>query len=224
MRQLLIVIVLVALPLFIIGCGELNFEAARLKNNWSQETLSSVRTEVTGNVDNSLLGNYQAITVDTDKKEIILTLPAPNLFKDWQGEIPKLHGAVLTSSVDRNDKTLLRLHYPIVNLVAQFEKGFGYRQVLPNGQNIPGVPGGKMYSQKIKIDKDHTVFVYFDKGYVAMLLNVPFDPLIVTTFPIKRKDNVLGYVNTIPKRGGEAGGLLISAIIPDAVMKKLESE
>ncbi len=212
------------------GCDSLPFSALRdgQNKNWSVGTLSQFKTDISGFVDSSLLGNYQAVSVDTDKKELLISLPAPNLFQNWEKDIPNLSGATLKAQVSSNDRSSLLLRYPLYLLVANYEKLGGGKSGLPNGQAIPGIPGGKLYSQKINIDKNHEAFVMFDKGVVSLLLNVPYDPMIPTSIPVKKSlmgsglENLLGYAITIPKGGGTFGGLMLSIVVPPKILKNLE--
>ncbi len=223
---------LLLLSLLLNGCDNLNFKAARdqKSHNWSLSTLSQLKTNLSGNVDSSLLGNYQAITFDVEKKELVLNLPAPNLFQNWERTLTKLPGVVLKASTNSQEQSLLQLHYPLHFLVSKFDANYGDKTGLPNGQALPGISGGKLFVEKIIIDKTHQVHIFFDKGMVGMLLSVPYDPMIVTTIPIKKTnfgtsaENILGFTNTIPKGNSEFGGLLLTAIVPPTSLNLLERE
>lgn len=212
------------------GCDSLTFSALKegQNKNWSMGTLSQIKTDVNGKVDSSILGNYQAVSIDTNRKELLISLPAPNLFQKWEKNIPNLPGASLSAQVNSNDRSSLLLRYPLYLLVADFEKLDNGKSGLPNGQTIPAVSGGKLYRQKVEIDNDHEAYVMFDRGVVSLLLHVPYDPMIPTSIPIKKSlfgsgpENVLGYAITIPKGNGGYGGLMLSVVVPAKILKKLE--
>ncbi len=211
------------------GCDSLYFAPITSRSVLNMETVMKLKANLTGYADSSLMGNFQAIGIDPEKGEIILSLPAPNLFQNWQKPVPQLEGAYLRARVTSDDKSSLVLHFPLTLLGSEFKK-FGTKSPLPNGQSIPGVPSGKLYSQKIPIDQKYEALVLFDKGIIALLLNVPYDPMIPTSIPIKKElfssneENILGFANTIPKGTSAFGGLLISAIVPHSSLKLLENK
>lgn len=232
---------LILLAIFLLpGCKLSSFKSAcspdpcgaRLQNlsrKWQPDTLNQFRSVMTGYVENSGLGNHQAISVDTEKRELVLSLSAPKLFQNWVRPIPELPGANLTAVVNSMEQSFLLLHYPIYLLISGFEN-FGVPTGLPNGKTIPGVSNGKLHNIKIVLDEFHQSHIYFDKGVVGLLLDTPYDPETTRTAPIKGSlfnnvpGNILGFINTYPCDYNKPGGIFLSGIVPDPLLQKLEKD
>ncbi len=195
----------------------LNFSMSN--KSWSVPTMARLKSQLKGQIDSSLLGDHLAIRVSEDERHVIISLPTPNLFQNWEREIPQLPGAKLKAFVNKDERSFLELYYPLYLLISDFSNWKTSR--LPNGKAIPGLPKGEAPGLAYEIDKDHKVNIFFDKGIVALLLNVPYDPLLATTIPVK---NRLGNVFTIPKEDSSNGGLLLSLVLPLSVMQSLEGE
>lgn len=187
--------------------------------SWSVATMTRLKSELKGTIDSSLLGNHLAVRISEDERHLIISLPAPNLFQSWERDIPQLPGAELKALITPDGRSYLELHYPLHLLISDFKGMKALR--LPNGAAIPGIPEGQAPGVTFDIDKEHKVNIFFSKGVVTLLLNVPFDPILGTKIAIKNK---LGNVYTIPKEDSSPGGILLTLVLPPSIMKILEGE
>lgn len=189
------------------------------QKSWSAPTMMRLKSELKGNIDSSLLGEYLAIRVSEDERNVVISLPAPNLFQNWEREITELPGAKMKAVMKGDDKSFLELHYPLYLLISDFSKWKTSK--LPNGNPIPGFPSGQAPSFSFDIDKDHKATVFFNKGVVGLLLSVPYDPFLAVTIPIKNK---LGKIYTFPKESSEFGAILLTLTVPQNILQTLEGE
>ncbi len=203
------------------GCEMATFKSKLdlSQKSWSVSTMTRLKSELKGNIDSSLLGEYLAIRISEDERNLVISLPAPNLFQNWEREVPSLPGAKMKAITRSDDKSFLELYYPLYLLITDFSNW--KKSKLPSGNSIPGIPNGQAASASFDIDKEHKAHVFFNKGVVGLLLNVPYDPMLAMTIPIKNK---LGNIYTIPKENSEFGAILLTLTLPQKIMQALEGE
>ncbi|OQW46113.1 MAG: hypothetical protein A4S09_16900 [Proteobacteria bacterium SG_bin7] len=211
----------VVILLLLSGCEMATFKSKfdYSQKSWSVPTMARLKSDLKGNIDSSLLGDYLAVRIAEDERHLVISLPAPNLFQNWEREIPELPGAKIKAIIKQDEKSFLELYYPLYLLITDFSKWKSSK--LPSGHPIPGISNGQAPSVSFDIDKEHKATIFFNKGVVGVLLNVPYDPLLAMTIPIKNK---LGNIYTIPKEGSELGAILLVLNLPQNIMKALEGE
>ncbi len=190
--------------------------------------MSQISDDLSGKMESSLLGNHQAITVNTQSKEIVLSLPAPNVFLNLKRTIKELPGAWVEARSNGKGANFVDLHYPMYLLTETFDN-FSFKKGLRNGENIPGIPGGQLNVINVNLDKEYNCDIYFGEGKVAMLLNVPYDPMEKASIAIKKKaqaktDDPLGHVVMVPRNGQSSGGILVSLVVPQNTLELLKQE
>jgi hypothetical protein len=97
---------------------------------------------------------------------------------------------------------------------------------LPNGDPLPGVPGGELPSIGLELDQtDFFGNLYFGIETFAIFVPTPgFDPLLKLTFPIKNKSNrkTIGYISAVPEKAAFDGGFFLSLRVPDELARLID--
>ncbi|MDZ4660318.1 MAG: hypothetical protein SGJ18_01730 [Pseudomonadota bacterium] len=204
------------------GCPPQLFSSQ--SRQWDKESLDKISKNLTGFLESSVLGNHKAIWLDIPSQKLVLTMPSPNVFLDnWSTIISELPGTQVRAYVDAQQHSFVEVRYPLYLLSEKFDK-FSEKYGLSNGELLPGITDGKLARIDIPMAKNFRAHLFFGKGVVALLVDVPYDPMLKTSLPIKRDlfllepENILGYVSTIPKANFEFGGIFMSAVIPSSTM------
>jgi hypothetical protein len=168
------------------------------------------------------------IGVDKVEKTIILTIPfSDNVLPELTVEVPQLPGAKLVSKLNAEQKTELQFHVPIKYLLNG--GNFGDPQRLPNGDPLPSIPGGELPGFEVSVPiKDVTLHIYLGAEVLGIYVEVPFDPYVKLTFPIKTskedgsQERTLGYLTSIPKKDPYRGGFFLSLLLPADLARALD--
>lgn len=167
-----------------------------------------------------------AIGLDRGSQSIDLKLPLPrNPFgQEFSTEIPELPGAKIGIVQDASGQWSVALRVPLKYLIKGVDVGVPGK--LPNGNELPGIPGGEKPIYALDINRlGRTLTVYIGLQAAAVFVPTPeFDPFVALGFPIRNQSNrqVVGYFATVPKKNAFAGGFYMAAVIPDSVARVLE--
>lgn len=172
--------------------------------------------------------NQKLIGVDKGEKAIVLTIPfADNVFPEMEVEITKLPGAKVVSRLNSENKTELQFHVPIKYLLKGAD--FGNPQRLPNGDPLPSIPGGELPGFELNFPvKDVVIHVYLGAEVLGIYVEVPFDPYVKLTFPIKTskedgsQERTLGYLTSVPVKKPYRGGFFLSLLLPPDLARALD--
>ncbi|OQW48413.1 MAG: hypothetical protein A4S09_04340 [Proteobacteria bacterium SG_bin7] len=186
-----------------------------------------VQKEMTGYA--NVAGKSQKlIGLNKADKAIVLTIPfADNILPELEVEIPQLPGAKLVSRLNAEQKTEIQFSVPIKYVLHGGDVGDPER--LPNGDPLPQIPGGELPAFEISIPiKNVTLHAYLGAEVLGIYVEVPFDPYIKLTLPIKtnKKDGsaerTLGYLTSIPVKKPYRGGFFLSLKVPDDLARALD--
>ncbi len=232
-------LMLVAIALGLLGCtneiapitasnnGELGNPGQQQPPPIPVDPWQKMEKELTGysNVGGS---NQKLIGVNKVEKTIILTIPfSDNVFPELQVEVAQLPGAKLVSRLNSENKTVLEFHVPITYLLRG--ANFGDPQRLPNGDPLPAIPGGELPGFELSVPiKDVTLHIYLGAEVLGIYVEVPFDPYVKLTFPIKTskedgsQERTLGYLTSVPVKKPYRGGFFLSLLLPPDLARALD--
>lgn len=141
--------------------------------------------------------------------------------------IPEIPGASVAIEVNASTgKWMLTFNIPLSKLVHGI--GIVGPKTLPNGDDLPGVPGGeppRLASHVVKSNVD--LYIYGSVKYFALFVpaaKLNKYMLLDLVFPIKNKDKtkILGYFATVTPKRGYDGGLFISIVFPPELSALLD--
>ena len=167
----------------------------------------------------------QVLTLDKDKKEVLLQLPVPPTgyldHAQLSQALTKFPGASLQLDPVSAGGSILTLHVPLSILVK--DGSYANPVKLPNGKSIPGVSSGVLASTAVSLTSLTTITatVYLGLNVVGIYVNSPIDPFISLQTPILNLDGTQnwGSLYTYPAStvGGKDGGFFISVIVPATI-------
>lgn len=221
------------------GCLYTPFSSSTCKDNcppqlfasqgkrWSEDSITKVSSLLVGFLESTVLGNHKAIWVEVPSQKLVLSMPSPNVFiNNWSAQIAELPGTQIRAYVDSHEHSFVEVRFPLYLLTEKFEN-YKEKFGLPNGDLLPGIPQGKLAKIDIQMDKNFQAHLFFGEGVIGLLVDVPYDPMLKTSLPIKRAildftpENILGYVSTVPKESLNYGGIFMSIVIPVTAMEIL---
>lgn len=188
---------------------------------------TKMQKEMTGYA--SVAGKSQKlIGINKAEKAVVLTIPfADNILPEMEVEVPQLPGAKVVSRLNADQKTEIQFSVPMKYILHGGEVGDPER--LPNGDPLPQIPGGELPAFEVSIPiKNVTLHVYLGAEVLGIYVEVPFDPYIKLTLPIKtiKKDGsqerTLGYLTSIPVKKPYRGGFFLSFKVPDDLARALD--
>lgn len=196
---------------------------------WDNETLRRAQIEMTGYLDSALLRNYKSLDIDMARKSLKLAMPVPNLLTlSWQQKLKELPGAEVKVYLDKVLGGIVELSIPLTLLL---EKTLDSATTKGGDRAIGQITGldSRDMSEFVVLmpEKSFKLRLYKGTAKVAMLVEVPYDPLkrlaipIKNKIPLQMKRETLGYVHTVPQHGSVSGGFLMSAEVPKKVLEIL---
>ena len=191
---------------------------------WAQVDLQGVAS-------NPIIGGtFTVFHIDTVNNTITLSVPLPvNPFGTGGGSvsypIPQIPGATVSVGGIGSAQQTLDITVPLRYLV----KGLNFDNptVLPNGNPLPGIPGGEL--PRIGADFQNSkfqIYVYGSVKYFAVFVPIHgFNPYVNLTFPINNSagTKTLGYISTVVPQGTYDGGMFMSLVFPAELQAVLDN-
>ncbi len=171
--------------------------------------------------------NHEVIRLDRRNNAVILS--APTLIPPLGGTapytpIPGMPGAYSTFT-HRNGTPAMEIYMPLPYVFHGPPGGIIKR--LPNGQPLPGIPGGELPSVGIHLSKgNETIHLYLGKGAFAIYYPIEdYSWPVGLRFPIhtKSKRQTIGYFALVPSSGGVSGGVYLALIFPPSIARTLDN-
>lgn len=244
MRKNFALLPMVLLSLTAVGCGKgMTAKSGFLNSSMSQSTPAqgipspdnstpapqqSVEFSA-GFVSGGLFGGSKVVELDRVKKvmRIALPIPAANPFMvglEKEFDLKDMPGAKLVLSSQPGANFSVALELPLRYFLGDIL--FVQSEGLPNGDPLPGIPGGELPKFNLNIDPSGHVktSIYIGPAMAGIYLESPFDPYVKLMFPIASKDQKItyGYLNTVPAKAGFSGGFFLGVKIPDAISQELK--
>jgi hypothetical protein len=223
------------------GCGQSFNDAlgrgtsSTQSSNSGSSTGGATKTEVWSGVDtqgvasNFIFGTHQIFRIDTVNNLLILSIPISGMpFGTGAFPINQLPGATIMFTTSGIDITV-----PLKDLVKGV--GFSNPSTLPNGNPLPGIPGGELPRIGGTVQNSNfTLDIYGSVKYFAIFVPVPqldkylnYINLIggQLTLPImnKGKTKTLGYFSIIAPTGNFDGGFYLSLVFPPELAAALDN-
>lgn len=188
---------------------------------------AKLEKEMTG-YSNVAGSNQKLVGLNKQDKTIVLTIPfSSNVIPAVEIEVPQLPGAKLVSRLNSENKTVLEFHVPIKYIIKGAD--FGDPQRLPNGDALPSIPGGELPGFELNFPiKDVVIHAYVGAEVLGIYVEVPFDPFVKLTFPIKTskqdgsQERTLGYLTSVPVKKPFRGGFFLSLLLPADLARTLD--
>lgn len=200
------------------GASKSNNSAGGIIDPWAGVETSASSSNMFGT---------QGFEIDKNNNLLKLVVDLPvNIFGgSMRYDISELPGSFVAIEPNPNSgQWQLSFNVPLQYLV----KGVNLvgPKTLPNGDDLPGVPGGEPpriagHIVKGKLD----LYIYGSVKYFGIYVPTPgFNPFLDLTFPIKNKDKtkILGYFATVSEKRGFSGGLFISIVFPPELARVLD--
>lgn len=195
-----------------LDCGDLCGTTAQ---SWS-------KVDLAGSVSGGPYDQTQLLSVNPADKTLRLRFRLPFALSggEFRIEIPEIPGAFL--SISESNTTLrqstILVEIPLKYIIRGVQVG-GEPKKLPNGNALPGIPGGELPELMVKIQRENlTFYVYLGVNAVGVFMPTPgFDPYFNLSFPIRSANErkVLGYLSTVAEKGTSSGGFFVSVVVPD---------
>jgi hypothetical protein len=226
--------ILLASALTVSACGQslLNDTVTKgLTGNTSSSTGGTGKVDPWAGVETSASSSntfgQQSFTIDTNTNMLKLYFELPvNIFGgSMQVDIPEIPGAFVAIQTNSSGNWELSFNIPLSYLV----KGLTIvgPTTLPNGDALPGVPGGEPPRIAAHIVKNNlNLYLYGSVKYFALYVPTPgFNPYLDLVFPIKNSDKtkILGYFATVSAKGSFDGGLFMSIVFPPELQRALDN-
>lgn len=98
---------------------------------------------------------------------------------------------------------------------------------LPNGDELPGIPGGELPKLAVgyPVNENVTLYIYLASKYIGVFAETPkVNPYVKTTFPLKdlTQSKIVGYLSTVPAKSGYNGGFWLSMVVPGELSRLIE--
>ena len=181
--------------------------------------------DYSGSLSSGRYSAMQVLTLDKDKKEVVLQLPVPATgyldHAQLSQTLTKFPGAILQLDPVSGGGSILTLHVPLAILVK--DGSYANPVKLPNGKSIPGVSSGVLASTAVSLTSltPITATVYLGLNVVGIYVTSPIDPFISLQTPILNADGTQnwGSLYTYPAStvGGKDGGFFISVVVPASI-------
>ena len=185
-------------------------------NPWDQVDLN-------GSVSAGIFGSHQVIDIDQVNNLLLISVPLPvNPFGGFSYDIPQLPGVEIALEQSGGSDALV-FKIPLKYIVRDAQLTDVSK--LPNGNPLPGVPGGELPRLGLKIFNSD-VYLYLGKGAVAVFVPTPqFNPYLNLTFPIKNKSQrkIIGYFASVAEQGVSPGGFFLSVVLPDEIQRIIDN-
>ena len=175
-------------------------------------------------------GNSKTKLVGIDRVKKTLTLSVPISVSDFPEitvEVPELAGAKVVSGNDADGKGYINLEIPLELLLKYIDIGNPKR--LPNGDPLPAVPGGELPAVAVNFPVENVrIHIYLGVEVLGIYVEVPFDPYVKLTLPIKTQkadgsqERTVAYLSSVPKRDPFDGGFFLSLAIPEGIARQLD--
>ena len=182
-----------------------------------------------GRLTTPFIQNFRSIRIDPVAGTAIIVLPLESvIMAEMEVELPNYPGAKLVVMQEADGTNVIAFHLPLSYLMKGVD--FGDPQRLPSGDPLPAIAGGELPAMRVGIPASKVkLFVYIGVEVFAIYVEVPFDPYIRLTFPIRQhmedpeaKGDILGYFTTIPKKAGYSGGFFLSTEIPPEIARQID--
>ncbi|MFI5206172.1 MAG: hypothetical protein ACHQVK_04485 [Candidatus Paceibacterales bacterium] len=214
------------------ACGQsLNGQLpANSSNNGSSNSIPAnlwAGIDTTGSGSNAFSTQSFSINPATNMLTISFTLPSNIFGGSMSVSIPELPGATVSIQPDPvSGAWTLSFNIPLKLLV----RGAGLigPTTLPNGDPLPGVPGGEPPRIAAHITKGNLeMYVYGNVKYFGLFVPTPKLNqylLLNLSFPIenKGKTQILGYFSTVAPKGLFDSGMFVSIVFPPALSRLLD--
>lgn len=176
------------------------------------------------------VGDSQTKLIGINKVSKSLTLRVPisgSNFPEMMVEIPQLAGARVVSGNNADGEGYIDLEIPLELLLSYVDLGNPKR--LPNGDPLPAIPGGELPAVAVNFPIDNVrIHIFLGVEVLGIYVEVPFDPYVKLTFPIKTQksdgsqERTVGYLTSVPKKNPYAGGFFVSLVIPEEIARQLD--
>lgn len=192
-------------------------------NNNGNQLPAAPELDLDGKVSGGIWDGKQLIRLDMEKLELVVRVPIGFEAQVVGGSIPipGKAGLVVDIVTDDQGETNFEIRVPLGHLIGDTQ--LPMPAGLPNGDNLPMVPGGKLPHIGTMIGGKQVDF-FLGKGITAMFVPLGFDPPLSLVFPIKNqsKENI-GHIALIGKKGNHKGGVYVSLELPDDVVDALDT-
>ncbi|MBK9293059.1 MAG: hypothetical protein IPM57_01195 [Oligoflexia bacterium] len=225
---------LLSIVALVAACGQADLsgtlssmKGASNSNNSSSGGVSDPWAGVETSASASNMFGTQGFEIDKNNNLLKLVFDLPvNIFGgSMKVDIKEIPGAYVAIEPNVNSgQWQLSFNIPLQYLV----RGINLvgPKTLPNGDELPGVPGGEPPRIAAHIVKNNIdLYLYGSVKYFGLYVPTPkFNPFLDLTFPIKNKDKtkILGYFATVSAKNGYSGGLFISIVFPPELARVLD--
>lgn len=166
--------------------------------------------------------NDGTLVVDIDKASesllVILPLQVNPYIEGAEGSVPDLPGVKFMTYKDDQGASYFAVNVPLRYVI----KGASFLNParLPNGDPLPQIASGELPSVALKVPGKNNVnfHLYIGVNVVGLFVSSPFDPYLPLQFPIRSKGvEIIGYLHTVPAKGGSNGGFFLTTQMPDSI-------
>lgn len=198
-------------------------------NSNIQEPATFDTQALNGTVDGGPANQKTAIYYDVSEHAIQVRVPMPGMTGPLDIAIPNVPGSKVT--VDYTNPALPVLVVSIPGMYVLGHLGFTPDQVgldpsiLPNGNPIPFTPGGEPPQISFLVPNiNRVVRIYLGMNVIAVFAEIPVDPVLELTFPIrnKAKTETIGYFSTVRRIPPFNGGFFVSFNMPTRIAGLLD--
>jgi len=193
-----------------------------------EEERAAAKAELQATISGSAFDGAMSVDLDWITKSLVIIVPLPGidpLMEVLEGNVPGLSDAFYTFKRDATGNWRYEVHIPLNKVLGPVDPAESKK--LPNGDALPGVPGGELpeVAFSVKGSKNNwSIFLYAGSDAAAVFIPTPFfNPTLQLTFPLRNseKTRTVGYFSTIPKKGtanpppvNQSGGFYVSVAIP----------
>jgi hypothetical protein len=170
-----------------------------------------------------------AIYYDVSEHAILVRVPMPGMTGSVDVAIPNVPGSRVY--IDNTNPVLPVLVVSVPGMYVLGHLGFTPGQVgldptiLPNGQPLPFTPGGEPPRISFLVPNiSRVVRIYLGVNVIGVFAEIPVDPIVEITFPIrnKAKTETIGYFSTVRRRTPFNGGFFVSLNMPTRIAGLLD--
>lgn len=183
------------------------------------------KVDLDGTVSAGIFGKHKVIDVDKIRNLLLISIPLPINPFGGMVSLPLPQAPDIEVGVEQSGSSYaLVMKVPLKYIVKGVQ--FADAGKLPNGNPLPGVPGGELPRLGLKIFKNaNEAYLYLGKGAVAVFVPTPkFNPYVNLTFPIKNKSQrkIIGYFASVAQQNPYAGGFFLSVVLPDDIQRAID--
>ncbi len=182
-----------------------------------------------GSVEGGPANQQTAIYYDISEHAILVRVPMPGMTGSVDVPIPNVPGSRVY--IDNTNPALPVLVVSVPGIYVLGHLGFTPDQVgldpsiLPNGQPLPFTPGGEPPRISFLVPNiSQVVRIYLGVNVIGVFAEIPLDPTVEITFPIrnKAKTETIGYFSTVRRRTPFNGGFFVSLNMPTRIAGLLD--